>query len=179
MNRNFVIDTGRIRCQPFTKDDIDSLNGIIKVDPEIRRFFSFGSLLSFFARLSGYDCCPMVVYRHLPNMSTIDSQMIGYINGYHYGGGEMLVEFFVAKDFRRNKYAAEMVHAFTKHMRFSGYFTFRFHVEEENAACIAFMEHIGAVHCAIEDFEDEETPGQKRQYRMYKLTLKKWKRCVE
>lgn len=105
--------------------------------------------------------------------------MIGYINGYDYGNSEMLVEFFVAKDFRRNKYAAEMVHAFTNYLRFSGYFTFRFHVEEENAACIAFMEHIGAVHCIDEDFEDEEIPGKKSQYRMYKLTLKKWVRCVE
>ena len=111
MNRNFFIDTERIRCQPFIKDDIDSFNGIIKVDPEVRRFFTFGSLLSFFVRLHEYDCCPMVVYRHLPGMSTIDSQMIGYINGYDYGNSEMLVEFFVAKDFRRNKYAAEMVHA--------------------------------------------------------------------
>lgn len=48
MNRNFFIDTERIRCQPFIKDDIDSFNGIIKVDPEVRRFFTFGSLLSFF-----------------------------------------------------------------------------------------------------------------------------------
>lgn len=179
MNRNFFIDTERIRCQPFIKDDIDSFNGIIKVDPEVRRFFTFGSLLSFFVRLHEYDCCPMVVYRHLPGMSTIDSQMIGYINGYDYGNSEMLVEFFVAKDFRRNKYAAEMVHAFTNYLRFSGYFTFRFHVEEESAACIAFMEHIGAVHCIDEDFEDEEIPGKKSQYRMYKLTLKKWVRCVE
>lgn len=179
MNRNFTIDTGRIRCKPFTTDDIDSFNGIIKTDAAVRKFFSFGSLLSFFARLNEYDCCPMVIYRYIPGSSTLDSKMIGYINGYHYGSGEMLVEFFIAEEFRRNRYAAEVVHAFTNYMRLSGYFTFRFNVDEENAACIALMEHLHAVHCVNEDFVDEEIPGKKHMYRMYKLTLKKWKRCVE
>lgn len=179
MKRNFTIDTEKIRCQPFTADYIDSFNSIIKTDDDVRRFFSFGSLLSFFARINEYECYPMVAYRHQPNNSTIDSKMIGYINGYDYGNKEMLVEFFIAEDFRRGGYATELVRAFTNHMRFSGYFTFRFHVEEENAACIAFMEHLHAIHCVDEDFDDEETPGIKRHYRMYKLTLKKWVRCVE
>lgn len=179
MNRDFIIDAPRFRCQPLTRHDLGPFNSIIKNDSAVQKFFRFGSLLSFFARIDEYDCCPMVVYRHLPKHSNSNPKMIGYINGYDYGNSEMLVEFFIAEEFRRRKYAAEIVKIFANHMRFSGYFTFRFHVEEENAACIALMEYLHAVHCVDEDFSDEEVPGKKHKYRMYKLTLKKWARCVE
>lgn len=176
--RSFAFDTPRLRCRSLSKADIDSFDSIIKMDHAIRRFFSFGNLLSFFARVSTYVCYPMAVYQKISDASTTDSKMIGYINGYDYGNHEMLVEFFIAEEFRRDRYATEVVNAFTWHMRFSGYFTFRFHVDEENTACIAFMEHLHAEHCAGEDFVDEEIPGTTHQYRMYKLTLKKWNRCV-
>lgn len=179
MNRDFIIDAPRFRCQPLTRHDLGPFNSIIKNDSAVQKFFRFGSLLSFFARIDKYDCCPMVVYSQLPKQPTSNPKMIGYINGYNYGNGEMLVEFFVAEEFRRRKYAVEVVKIFANHMRLSGYFTFKFHVDEENTACIALMEYLDAIHCVGEDFFDEEVPGKKHKYRMYKLTLKKLDRCVE
>lgn len=179
MNQSLIIDAPRFQCLSLTQDALRSFSSIIENDSAVRRFFDFGNAQSFFEKISEYDCYPAAIYSKVRKNTQSKRQMIGYINGYNYGSGEMLVEFFISEKFRRQKYATEIIRIFTRCMRFYGYFTFRFQVEEENAACIALMKYLGAVHCYTEDVASEHDPEVKRSYRMYMLTLEKWNRCVE
>lgn len=164
--KDLKYDTPRLKCRSLTRTDFSEFAEIVTSDKMIQKFFrfgeSYGEVMEFLYGLSPSDCIPVGVFLKSTNV------LIGYINGYFYSPGTLLVEFFIAEGHRYNHYASEALNGFINSVSSYGLDEFRFDVETDNVASLALLGQFSAVHCIKEDFSSE-AGNTKREFRVYKI----------
>ena len=157
--------TQRLACHPL-KNSVDSFRRIVTEDELVQRFFLIEDVNEFLNSLESSECFPCGVYKSSPGKSiSSDMPLVGYINGYIYSTGELLVEFFIAENYRQQGYASELLNSYLLQCQKIGFHSFRFEVEDDNAICKSFMKSLGAHRCENEDFSDAL-----RHFCVYKIT---------
>lgn len=143
-------DTLRLKCRPLTLSDSPAFANEVVCDAEIQRYFNFGrttmQVVDFLESLNSAECIPVGIFSKATNL------LVGYINGYVFAPGELLVEFFVLESFRRNNYMYEALGEYMYYCKAKDFTTFRFEVEPENVGSIALLDMLGADHSDSQDF---------------------------
>ena len=160
--RDLRFDTKRLVCQPLGTGDIPAFSAIVSSDKWIRRFFEIASVSKFFDSLMSYECFPVIAF------SGNTGAFVGYINGFVRCPGEMLVEYFVAKNYRRMGLARELLSAYLDECVKHGFKTFKFDVEDGNPASVSLLESMEATRCVFDDFTYETDRG-KRVFFVYEI----------
>lgn len=157
--------TERLVCRPLTSSSVDRFRKIIIEDKLVKKFFPIKDVYEFLNSLKTSECFPCGIYRLSPGR-TVDSNapLVGYINGYIYSTGELLVEFFVSEKYRQQGYAKEVLNSYLLQCRNAGFHSFRFEVEDDNDICKHFMNSFGACRFEKEDFTDDM-----RKFLVYKI----------
>lgn len=151
--------TNRLTCKPLK--DVTSFRKILIEDERIRRYFPIDDVNDFFNSLTSSECFPCEVYRLNTGRNV---PLLGYINGYIYSRGELLVEFFITEMYRSQGCGRELLESYLFQCTKIGFHSFRFEVEEDNFVCRNLLHSFGAV--AGDSFEDNG-----RQFSVYKLVM--------
>lgn len=158
--------TERLVCKPLVNSSVECFRQIVVEDELVRKFFPIKDVNEFMNSLKTSECFPCAVFRLSPGR-TIDSNvpLVGYINGYIYSTGELLVESFIAEKYRRQGYASELLRSYLLQCRKIGFHSFRFEIEDDSSIGKKFMSSFGTCRCEEEDFTDDA-----RKFCVYKIT---------
>lgn len=157
--------TQRLACHAL-KNSAGQFRRILTEDDLVRRFFHIEDVNEFLNSLESSECFPCGVYKFSSGKAIgPDQPLVGYINGYIYSTGELLIEFFIAEKYRQHGYASELLNSYLLQCRKIGFHSFRFEVEDDNTICKSFMKSFGARRCESDDFSDAS-----RHFCVYKIT---------
>lgn len=157
--------TTRLKCRTLTRLDYSGFANSVIQDEQIQKYFNFGSsfgeVIDFLYELTNTDCIPVGLFTKSTN------QLIGYVNGYAFQKGTLLVEFFILEYYRSCRYITEALNVFFLQCgNQCGIRNFRFEVEPDNVKSISVLEKFGARHSEKDDFEDG-----KRKFLVYTLAI--------
>lgn len=164
---NLYYDTLRLKCRPLTLVDYPAFANAVVCDAEVQRYFDFGrssmQVVDFLESLTSTECLPVGVFSKATNL------LVGYISGYVYGPGELLVEFFTLESFRRNNYMYEALNEYMYYCKVKDFTTFRFEVEPENAGSIELLTMLGADHSDSQDFSADIPKKGEKHFHVYHI----------
>ena len=164
--RDLRFDTQRLNCRPLENSDIPAFTAIVSFDKWIQHYFEIGFGIDvvkvFFDSLQSYECFPVI--------ACLDSStnIVGYINGFVRSPSELLIEYFIVEDYRKNGYARELLLAYLDECVKYGFSTFKFDVEDGNLPSANLLESLGATRCVDDDFVLESNRG-KRTFFTYEI----------
>lgn len=151
--KKYFYDTERLKCRPLGTIDFRKFADLVMQDEMVQRFFKFGNsvdeILDFLENLKEISCFPLGIYSKTTNV------LVGYINGYLFEAGSLVVEYLIFEPFRRNHFMHEALTGFLQLCRNKGFSTLRFDVDYNNDASLALLENLGAEIIQCNYFDDK------------------------